>query len=127
MQQWQSDEFQSYIDSLDRNVARRRTARAMSMVLPTETGSPSSREAPVDCQEWAKTLFSILEYYYSLVNFTELFILLRFDSYLVLVSLCHSQLRFIFSLYLMTVLHLMSIDFVLVVKTISKLHFATFV
>ena len=57
MQQWRSDEFQSYIDSLDRKVARRRTARAMSMVLPTETGSPSSREAPIDCPDWAKTLF----------------------------------------------------------------------
>ena len=45
-----------------RKVARRRTA-----VLPTETGSPSSREAPIDCPDWAKTLTEFLfcyDYYF---------------------------------------------------------------
>lgn len=54
---WRSEEFQGYIESLDRKLDRRRSARAKSMILPTDIGEPSERESPIDCPEWAKTIF----------------------------------------------------------------------
>ena len=57
LQAWRSPEFQQYIESLDRKIDRRRTPRARSMVLKVEVGEPSSREAPLDCPDWAKTIF----------------------------------------------------------------------
>ena len=51
---WRSEEFQDYIESLDRKLDRRRSARAKSMILPTDTGEPSKRGSPLDCPEWQK-------------------------------------------------------------------------
>lgn len=50
---WRSVEFQNYIDSLDRKTDRRRTERGKMMMIPVEDGESSSRDAPVDCPDWA--------------------------------------------------------------------------
>ena len=50
---WRSVEFQNYISSLDRKIARRRTDRGKMMMIPVEDGEASSRDAPSDCPDWA--------------------------------------------------------------------------
>ena len=54
---WRSEEFQDYIESLDRKLDCRRSARAKSMILPTDIGEPSKRGSPLECPEWARTIF----------------------------------------------------------------------
>lgn len=55
---WRSAEFEDYILSIDRKLARRRTERGKAMVLETVIGRDSPRSAPIDCPEWAKTVFN---------------------------------------------------------------------
>ena len=55
---WRSAELEEYIQSLDRKIARRRTERGKVMVLNTSIGCNSLRSAPIDCPEWAKTVFT---------------------------------------------------------------------
>ena len=50
---WRSVEFQNYISSLDRKIARKKTARGKMMTVPVEDGEASSRHAPTDCPDWA--------------------------------------------------------------------------
>lgn len=55
---WRSTDLQEYIRSVDRKIARRRTERGKMMVLDTVVGEKTStRPAPADCPEWAKTVF----------------------------------------------------------------------
>ena len=54
---WRSEELQSFIDSLDRKLSHRRNSRAKAMVLETEIGETSSRDPPLDCPDWAMTVF----------------------------------------------------------------------
>lgn len=56
---WRSVEFQSFMESLDRKIERRRTDRSRSMCLEVEVGNVTSiRQAPAEIPEWAKELFS---------------------------------------------------------------------
>ena len=50
---WWSDEFQKYIDSLDRKILRSKTDRAKRMTIPIETNGFSKRNPPPDCPDWA--------------------------------------------------------------------------
>lgn len=54
---WRSAEFEDCILSIDRKITRRRTERGKVMILDTTIGHVSSRSAPTDCPEWAKTVF----------------------------------------------------------------------
>lgn len=54
---WRSEEFQVYMHSLDRKIERRRTEQGRVMVLDCEYGDDSTRSAPADCPEWARTIF----------------------------------------------------------------------
>ena len=54
---WRSEEFQGYLDSLDRKLDRRLSERAKRMRLPQEVGEDSERHAPPSCPPWAKTVF----------------------------------------------------------------------
>ena len=57
---WRSSEFEEFIQSIDRKIERRRTERGKMMVLErlSNEGSPcTTRSAPLDCPEWAKTVF----------------------------------------------------------------------
>ena len=54
---WRSDEYQGYIESLDRKIERKMSERAKRMRLPQDIGEDSERHAPSDCPPWAKTLF----------------------------------------------------------------------
>ena len=54
---WRSPEFQSYIESLDSKMERRRSERGRLMALKVEIGECSSHGAPDDCPEWACSIF----------------------------------------------------------------------
>ena len=53
---WRSREFEHVIESLDRKLDRRRSAKSKSMCLNVEIGEPSSREKPEDLPEWASNM-----------------------------------------------------------------------
>ena len=54
---WRSREFQDILESLDRKIARRRTARGKAMCLEVEIGGDSTRQKPDGLPEWAAELF----------------------------------------------------------------------
>jgi len=54
---WRSREFQQILESLDRKIDRRRSARSKAMCLSIEIGGDSSREKPDTLPEWASELF----------------------------------------------------------------------
>ena len=54
---WRSPEFQSYIESLDRKMERRRSERGRLMALKVEIGECFSHGAPDDCPEWVCSIF----------------------------------------------------------------------
>ena len=57
---WRSSEFEELIQSIDRKIERRRTERGKMMVLErvsSEDSPCTARTAPLDCPEWAKTVF----------------------------------------------------------------------
>ena len=54
---WRSREFQDILESLDRKIARRRTARGKAMCLDVEVGGNSTRPKPDCLPEWAAELF----------------------------------------------------------------------
>ena len=54
---WRSEEFQGYIESLDRKIVRKMSERVRRMCLPEEEGEDSVRHAPINCPPWAKTVF----------------------------------------------------------------------
>ena len=51
---WRSNEFEEYIQSLDKKVARRQSVWAKSMMVPISQVIGSSRQLPMDCPDWAK-------------------------------------------------------------------------
>ena len=50
--------MQCVVDSLDRNIDRRRDARAKKMCLEVVMGADSTRPKPDEMSEWATELFS---------------------------------------------------------------------
>ena len=54
---WRSREFQDILESLDRKIARRRTARGKAMCLEVEMGGDSARQKPDGLPDWAAELF----------------------------------------------------------------------
>ena len=49
-------EFECVIESLDRKLDHRRSAKSKAMCLNVEIGEPSSREKPEDLPEWASNM-----------------------------------------------------------------------
>ena len=55
---WRSREMQAVVESLDRKIKRRRTARSKAMCLEVEVSGESTRPKPDGLPDWAVELFS---------------------------------------------------------------------
>ena len=55
---WRSREMQAVVESLDRKIERRRTARSKAMCLEVEVSGESTRPKPDGLPDWAVELFS---------------------------------------------------------------------